>query len=238
VKTNMKVIFVIIVFGAGLLSSIGALTQPGPASPARGGGPETNQVAAVSQLQRLRRRLGERNVDLSSLLKRDEWEKSLRAPDGAAPTFTVEDGAYQLIAPPPVQGQPPQFSTAGADLVDSSPPPPRVHIAFSYPAAFQTLAEPGASIDSAGSPVANLAMAPPVFDRAAAAAAADTSAWADGVSKTAAESDDYIPAEAPLRTAPKPNVIIPEPNELVLFAMFGGALLLFSNRRANTRRAA
>jgi hypothetical protein len=63
-------------------------------------------------------------------------------------------------------------------------------------------------------------------------------AWSDGVSKTSASLDGSLPAEAVLRSTPKPNIIIPEPNEWVLFAIFGGAILTFSSRRGPAKPAA
>jgi hypothetical protein len=225
-----------IIFGEILLSSIGAPIQPAPILPAHGG-PGTNQVTAASPLERLRRRLADRDADPLTLLRQAEWQKQFGSLNEATPTFTVQDGSYQLLVTTPQAGPPLQLSPDDENIVSSSPAPPRVHIAFSYPSAYRTLAEASASLDSFGVAVENNEMAPPVFERPGTSDATGPSAWSDGVSKTET-LDGYVPAEAGLRTTPKPNVIIPEPNALVLFAIFGGALWAFSNRRSAAKSAA
>jgi hypothetical protein len=232
VKPNVKVTLSITACGAILLSSIVTDAQVAPVSSPRVGGAQTNQLSTTPRLERIRRRLGEGKVDLLTSFKRKEWENVMDERTGGTPAYTVEDGVYQLMAAPSQPSEEAQMPGTDLGGDDSSPSSDRVPIAFSYPAAFSGAGESGAALGATDNPEKIAAMTPMVFERANNSRSEDNLAWSDGASKSAATLDGYIPADAPLRAAPKPNVIIPEPNALALIAMFAGALMIFSRRRA------
>ena len=231
-KPNVKVILSIAAYGAILLSSIVTDAQVAPVSSPRVGGARTNQISMIPRLERIRRRLGEGNVDLLTLLKRKEWENAVDERIGGTRAYTVEDGVYQLRAALDQPGEAAQMSGTDLGSDDFTPSSDRVHIAFSYPSAFLGAAESGVALNDTENPETITASAPVVFEHANNSRGEDNLAGSDGVSKSAAILDGYIPADGPLRAAPKPEVIIPEPNALALIAMFVGALMIFYHRRA------
>jgi hypothetical protein len=233
-KPEMKVTLSMVACGAIFLSNLSVYAQSATNMSPQGDRDKTNLMARIPGLERIRRQMGDRNPIYSSLITRKDWEKAINVRNELTPSFTVEDGVYLLAAQPEIGGEAVQNSEAvlgGEDLMRVSN---RVHIAFSYPSASSDASELSVPLGEAGNSAVATTQGPFTFNRVNSSHAEENLAWSDGASRAAADLGDYIPANAPLRETARPNVIIPEPNVLALFAIFGGALLIFSKRRATT----
>ncbi len=199
---------------------------------------ETNKISSNQDLDGLRRRLGEGDGNVLNYLAKRAQQQVENARSGTEPTYVVEDGTYQVETATDDRPDMEEDFTAeiASDSDDSfeTRKPQGDQIVFSYPSSFHAETEVAGIVGIGDDSTASDLMISGNVEPRGAAGLERTTAWGSGMSRTVAADGDIAGGVGISGTSPRPNVIVPEPNELALMGIFGSALLAFSRRRSTT----